>query len=282
MSTKTTFKRIALVAAASLGFSIIAAIPSQAQVLTSVTLAGTAGSADTATSDSSGAATASVTFLSSGPTDFHGDSVAVTASLKQGPTGSTSIQPTLMLVDTGSAATGYSTVDTDTTRSAVSTVAARYMNPLESVNVGNVSFNQVFITKYDTSVVGQARANFKIYLDTNSGGGNITLTAGTYVVSLQATPYNDGVVDYTNTKTLDVNIVVSAVASASTTASAATSTAYIGATRAAALAATTDSVVTALSTASTTLRASIYVNLKNAASGQASESITITQLLLVL
>jgi hypothetical protein len=277
MSTTTNFKRIALVAVAALGLGVLNSVPAQAQLLNTVALTGAAGTATTATSDSIGAATVAISFTSSGPSDFHGDSVAVTAVLKSSPTAATALQPTLMLVDTGTG-NQFSTVDTDTTRSAVNTVAARYMNPSESVNAGSASFNQVFITKYDTSVVGSALANFKIYLDTNYPGPTATaLVAGTYVVTVQATPYNDGVVDFTNTKSLDINIVVSAVASASTTASAANSTAYIAATRTAATAASTDSVITALATASTTLRASIAVKLRNASNGNAaSESLTVT------
>ena len=277
MSTKTNFKRIALVAVAALGMGVLSSVPSQAQVLNSVVItSSTGGTATTATSDSSTAATAAISFNQSGPTDFHGDSVAVTAVLKSTPTGATALQPTLMLVDTGSAGQ-FSTVDTDSTRSEVTTVAARYMNPLESVNAGSVSFNRVFVTKYDTSIAGTALANFKIYLDTNYPGATATaLTAGTYVVTVQAVPYNDGVVDYTNTKTLDINIVVSALANASTVASAAVSTAYIASTRALANAATTDAAVSALATASTTLRASVAVKLLNAASGNASESLTVT------
>lgn len=276
MSTKTNFKRIALVAVAALGMGVLSSVPSQAQVLNTVTLTGVAGTATTATSDSSTAATVAISFTTSGPTDFHGDSVVVQAVMKSVPAGATLFQPTLMLVDTGSSGQ-LMTVDTDSTRSAVTTVAARYMNPLESVNAGSASFNQLHLTKFDTSTVGTALANFKIYLDTQYPSGNTTLLAGTYVVQVQATPYNDGVVDYTNNKLLDVNIVVSAVASASTVASAAYSTAYIAATRATATAASADSVVTGLATSSTTLRASIAVKLRNASNGNAaSESLTVT------
>ena len=45
MSTKTNFKRIALVAVAALGLGVLSSVPSQAEVVGTVTLATTNGTA---------------------------------------------------------------------------------------------------------------------------------------------------------------------------------------------------------------------------------------------
>ena len=271
MSTKTNFKRIALVAVASLGLGLLSSVPSQAQVLTSVSVTPTAGTATTATSDSSTAGTVAVSFTSTAGAGIgFGDSVVVTSVLKSAPTGAAAINPTLMLADTGVAAQ-YSYVDTDLTR------GGRLGSLIfDSVSASGTASTNFFVTRADTGTSGTALANFKVYLDTGITSSAVALTAGTYVISIITTPYDNGAATLTNTKFTDVSIVVSAVASASTVASAANSTAYIATTNALANAATTDSVITALATASTTMRASIAVKLLNAASGNASESLTVT------
>ena len=60
MSTKTTFKRIALVAAASLGFGVISAIPSQAVYTSGPTLTVANGTASVGLADSTTVGTISV------------------------------------------------------------------------------------------------------------------------------------------------------------------------------------------------------------------------------
>ena len=115
MSTKTNFKRIALVAVASLGLGVLSSVPSQAQILNTVTVTTVAGSATTATSDSSTAATAGVTFMStSGAGVGFGDSVVVQSIVKSTPAGAslTNVSPLMLLVDTGTAGQ-ESVVDTN-------------------------------------------------------------------------------------------------------------------------------------------------------------------------
>ena len=63
MSTKTTFKRIALVAVAALGLGVLSVAPSSAAVLT-LTTGTTAGTATTQKSDTTTAAIFEVTALS--------------------------------------------------------------------------------------------------------------------------------------------------------------------------------------------------------------------------
>jgi hypothetical protein len=173
-----------------------------------------------------------------------------------------------MLVDTGVVAQ-YSYVDTDLTRGAGTGANINGASTFATRGDG-LPF---IVTRLDTTTSGTALANFKVVLDTS---GPVALTAGTYVVSLIATPYDNGAATLTNTKIVDVSFVVSAAASESKVASAARSTAYIATTNATANAAATDSVITALATASTTMRASIAVKLLNALGGNASESLTVT------
>jgi hypothetical protein len=282
MSTKTNFKRIALVAVAALGLGVLSSVPSQAQVLNTVAVTTTAGAASTATSDSSTAGTIGLTFMSTaGAGVGFGDSVVVTTIVKSTPSGAslTNVTAEMFLVDTGVTGQG-STVDTNVAKSD-GIVFPRGVTFNGGTSVGTVggglatqdSADTFIVHRADTSSSGFANANFLVYLDTRSAG---VLTAGTYVISVITTPYDNGVATLANTKSFDLNYVVSAVASASTVASAARSTAYISTTNALANAATTDSVITALATASTTMRASIAVKLLNAAAGNASESLTVT------
>jgi hypothetical protein len=103
-----------------------------------------------------------------------------------------------------------------------------------------------------------------------------TLSAGTYTYTIVASPFlAAGAGDQTKVVTATVSIVVAATATDSEVASAGTSTAFIT-TTAANTAATTDAVPTVLATASTTPRAYINVNLLNAGSASAPESLTVT------
>ena len=78
MSTKTTFKRIALVAVASLGFGVLSVVPSQADVSgLSVTITNGTGATVTKSGESTTAATIKVQFLALAATP---DSVSVTIS----------------------------------------------------------------------------------------------------------------------------------------------------------------------------------------------------------
>ena len=65
MSTKTTFKRIALVAVAALGFGVLSVVTSQAAV-SGLVVTATNGNATHLNSDSSTAATLSISFLAQG------------------------------------------------------------------------------------------------------------------------------------------------------------------------------------------------------------------------
>ena len=70
MSTKTNFKRIALVAVAALGMGVLNSVPSQAAVAAAnLTVTATNGTASLTASDSSTGGTVAITWLGSANTD---------------------------------------------------------------------------------------------------------------------------------------------------------------------------------------------------------------------
>jgi trimeric autotransporter adhesin len=267
MSTKTTFKRIALVAVAALGLGVLSVAPSSATV-GQVVVTSAAGTATTAKSDSSTAGTYSVRFLGAST----GDSVTVSVVLKEVPTGAdATILPQLMFIDTITAPT----VNTNTTGLDA---AGASLERGESATAASqrISIQPAAVNNY-------AGANFKVILDTASVGAasrtNKVLTAGTYVVTVITTPINgvanaagtEGTIIYT-----DINIVVSALASASKISNAALSTVNIAAGATRAVEDTADESVAALATASTTAAATLGVYLRNASDAFAQESVTAT------
>ena len=96
MSTKTTFKRIALVAVAALGLGVLTVAPSQATVsANSLTLSAATSTQLTSETSTASAAVATLAFLNSGA----GDTVSVTAYLMSAPAGNT-VSPVLQVSDT--------------------------------------------------------------------------------------------------------------------------------------------------------------------------------------
>jgi len=286
MSTTTNFKRIALVAVAALGMGVLSSVPANAAIGTSTTVTVVAGTATTATSDSSTAATARVVFLQTAGQTDQADSMTVTAVVKSVPTGATAPAVTLFLVDTGTAGLS-SVVDTNTSRAVDGASRPSGTNSSAAVSGGfsnlpdALSTTRTFIQyAADTSVAASySSANYGVFLETTG----VTLVAGTYTISIITTPYDNssavlkgGQINTTNQKITDVNIVVSAVASAALPAVATGSTAIMNS-GSSYVATALDSSVVALSTASTTAVANIRVILKNAAGTTAArESVTVT------
>jgi len=281
MSTKTTFKRIALVAVASLGFGLVSVIPSEANIGSSFTLTPADGTASTATSDSSGAGYVTVKFLS----DSLGDSMFVQPSLKSAPAGAASIVPILMVWETTTTGGVVSSGTNDGANASLfPAVVDSNTNEITGArsNRFETSTGSVVI-KNDTSTVGYAQAKFKVFLDTSITGTAVALTAGTYVISVLATPYDRGAINTANRQTVDINIVVDAVATASKVADPSTSKAvlYQGSAFGASYGGSNDSAsVAGAATASSTAIAVVRVYLRNtagtASAGYAQESITAT------
>ena len=148
MSTKTTFKRVALVTVAALGFGVMSVAPSNAVInadtltLSSATAAQTTGETATATS-----AVATLSFLGGAVND----SMTVTASLVSGPATSTAL-PYIQLTETASAS-----IDTLTATIA----SSRAVGYATAPNVASTVYNTV-------SGAAQVTAKYKVYLGTSA------------------------------------------------------------------------------------------------------------------
>jgi trimeric autotransporter adhesin len=259
MSTKTTFKRIALVAVAALGLGVLSVAPSSA-VVSNLTVTATDGTSSFSLSDSTTAATVTVAGLLE-----VNDSVTVNVVTKSVPAGSVppirihnldSTTPTMggYLIETATAAGLAGSAATDV--ASLGTVAADVMLRIsKSSSAANVSHK------------------FGIQLDTATAR-----IAGTYVYTVVVKAYNagstaSGLSQPDTTITRDVTIVVAASANTSDLASAANTTAFIGAPGSN----TADTAVSAVATAGANV-AEIDMVINNAAGGTgvADESVTAT------
>jgi len=262
MSTKTNFKRIALVAVAALGLGVLSSVPSQA-VGNADSLTLTAGSQNTMAAgggniaDSGTAATAVFTYLAGAAQDTY----TLMASLKSAPAGNTSLP--FLMVDTYSigASTSVSPIDTNII------IAGAGVTQFDTAGASNET---VYI-RNTGAVAGNVTAKFKVMM---SG----PTVAGTYVVNITGGPTADQAgSDSIPATGQDVTITVSGLV---TTASQSTSKSQmtLGATYAGATGATgVDSSVAVAATASETARAVVRVVLLTSTSATtASESITAT------
>jgi hypothetical protein len=277
MSTKTNFKRIALVAVAALGMGVLSSAPSQAVIpvssltLTASATAGTAlvGGGNGATtnvgavSDSTTGASVTVSFL--GVTASF-DSVSLTIAPKSKPSLATAY-PTALFTPTDTSSSTTAPVvnlnNTDgTPRTQVGTSAATFIG-LESGTAVRISSLEA--NRYNT-------VSFKIHMDSATAR-----VAGSYVYTVIATPFDaataGGAVS-ANVKSVDVTITVSA---GSTTASPSYSKALMnsGSSFTGAYG-DVDSSVSVVATAASTTRGIVRVFLRTATNTTtAEESVTV-------
>jgi len=259
MSTKTTFKRIALVAVAALGLGVISVAPSSATV-SNLSVTVTDGESESKQSDSLTAAIVAVTGLLDNQEDTI--TVSVVAKGDRPTTTGSYTNPTVRFgwLETTTSAT--SAVKADIATSDASPKAYGGWNHVDSMTKTTYSlFNSGDVTGY----VG---AKFWLQLDSVTA-----VQPGTYAYTIIVKTYDKASSLTIGTTTKDINIVVATPAADSKVANAANSTAVLSAGTADA-GSTQDSSVAALATASTTARAVIKVTLKNAAAGNAQESLT--------
>jgi trimeric autotransporter adhesin len=262
MSTKTTFKRVALVAVAALGLGVLSVAPSSATVsgLTFTVADGTSASAQ---SDTKTAAIVAVSGLIDNTLDTI--TVQVVAKGDRPTTTGSNVNPTVgfsFLDTTTSAVSGVNKTTTNSKASPFTT-----WNMADSLTASNSTFS-LFATGSDVGYVG---ARFWLQLDSVTAAQH-----GTYAYSIIVKTYDRvGATTTTTTTIKDVNIVVARPAASSTTTNAARSTAILNA--GTATSATTDDSVAAVATASNTTHATVAVRLNNA-NGVAlgTESITAT------
>jgi len=252
MSTKTTFKRVALVTVAALGFGLLSTVPSSAATQSDqLTLSAATASQLTGETKTAGSAVATVSFLSGG-TD---ESLSVTAYLTSAPAGNTAL-PVLAVSDTSSAQV-QSTNGTNLAAGAAITSQVAFIVP--------------------TAATAAASAKLIVYM-------NAPTKTGTYVVSLVPAVGAGGGVKNSSTQTL--TITVGTNPTLDTVITSATSILNVGET----ISATSDATVTgskstqigAADSATAAAAATIVVTAKNAngttvpGTGNAGESITAT------
>jgi trimeric autotransporter adhesin len=250
MSTKTTFKRVALVAVAALGLGMVSVAPSQAAVI-SLTATSVDGTATTGTSDSTTAATMRITFTATSSSD----SVTISSFVSAVPTGAAAI-----------ASSGVTVHLVDTTTSTVSPALSNASIGASSSHTGATVVGIANAAENDPT--GQVSANFKLYF------GSAPATAGTYTITTIATPHTgeEGTAGTPIVKT--TNIVVTAADNNSTSAS----TVYIGGSTVTTFGVETDTVsVVKANTAKTAYAdraATIQITQLKATGAAANESVT--------
>ncbi len=271
MSTKTNFKRIALVAVAALGMGVLSSVPSQATFTTVPTVAVTTGTSTKAKSDSTTAATITVAFN----TDSAADSIVLTATPQSYPGSSV---PALVVI-AGGDTTGstvnvkrpFGTLVSSATSGTTTHFSTGAYDAAGATTPGAETVSMTAANGVVINAPAAGRISYKLLAQIDSVA--TAREAGTYTWLIAATTYTSGTKQTTTPVSATLTITVAALDSESKVASAGTSVGYINTSAATA---TTDVVPSVLATASTTPRAYIYVDLKNASGAAASESITIT------
>ena len=243
----TTIKRVALVAVAALGLSLVSVAPSNAAInqdtltLSAATAAQTTAETFTATS-----AVATLSFL--GAT---GDSASVTAALVSGPATNTAL-PYLRLTETSSA----------TINNANSTAVGTAINPNTAVAVGAAAGSAV------------TTAKFAVYLGTSATAA--PTVAGTYVVRITpASVGSSGSLLGAAAQTLTITVTTAATLSTTVDATTSTSILNTGETNTATADATVSGSMAIPAGGNTEAVGTIAVTLKNASgSTQTGESYT--------
>jgi hypothetical protein len=238
MSTKTTFKRIALVAVAALGLGVLSVAPSSATVVTHSL------SIDAATDTAVAGETATAVLTQSLLTGATFDSVTVTAALTTVPTGGTAT-PVLNVYDS-STGDGTNPVVIGQTNSTVATASAGHASASKGVNA-----------RYTLGLVAPT-------------------VAGTYIVTVYTTPSAAGVTPAQATGVSQIVLTWTVTVTAPVKASLGNSTATVRSGTSALSTGTlegTDSAVVASKSSTAGAAAVVWVRLKNA-TNTADESIT--------
>lgn len=268
MSTTTNFKRIALVAVAALGLGVLSSVPSQAAV-SGLTVTVVNGTSTAAKSDSTTAATFTISGFV-GPND----SVVAYVVFKSKPAASGSVAPVFYNLDSSTPTLTSSTYKVDSTTSTPTVAMTAFKVATDSVTALTNAPGGVRIASTADANINH---KFGFQLDSSSA----TRAAGTYTYSLVVKTYEAGTSAAgaaTTTSTRDISITVAELANESTVASPATSTALLYGAGTWATTATDSTVAVTATAAASTARASVKVDLLNAAGGQATvlDSITVT------
>ena len=247
MSTKTNFKRIALVAVAALGLGLLSSTPSSA-----ATVAGTqtltvvsAGTATKAKSDSTTSAKIVVEMLATASTD----SFTLSVTNKSKPDLATSTPTARFYV--------------------VDTVGTTAGNP--GTLKPSALYNSDTAYVVAAAATGYTKVKFGVFMDS----GTPTRVAGTYVYTVIADFYS--ALGVSAQKSADVTITIAALTSESTVADPVYSTAIMSEGASFVSGTTIDSTIALSAEASATDQAVIKVTLRNASNTtDAAESLTVT------
>jgi hypothetical protein len=258
MSTKTTFKRIALVAVAALGLGVISVAPSSASVtgVTTTVTAGTAGLVGAKSDTTTGASITVSALADAGNVDTLTVQFIQAASY---PTGATQVTPEMHFIETTTASTAPVVITNPLISSTPVVQAAG-----ESVTAGNA-----YVLKASSTSPQYIGAKFAISLDSVA---TTLRPAGTYSFTVITKTYVGGVLK--DTASTPAAITVTAATTDSKTIAPSLSTAFIGSGTSAV---TADAALSFVSTAASDL-ANVTVDLKNASGtqGKVVESVTAT------
>ena len=263
MSTKTNFKRIALVAVAALGLGVLSSVPSQAALSGfTVTVAdGTAGLAGVKT-DSTNAGTITLTGVIGAK-----DSVTVTLVEQSKPAASTPVI-TLMNLDslTPTLQNGMA-IDSQTTVTAAAGTSPA-IAVLDTARSGTVRLS-------NTNSSGEVYFSQKLGVQLDSATS--TRPAGTYTFQVIVKTYEVGqTLQPTTTQTKTINIVIAAAANTSATSTATYAFANLSSSSIAdGTAQGVDSVINAPAAPGTD-RGYLFVAVRNADNGSATAKDSLT------
>jgi len=273
MSTKTTFKRIALVAVAALGLGVLSVAPSSATVsgLAIAVTNGTSTVGGAGNSDSSTAGTANVTALFDATTD----SATVQMVLKSKPSTGADIGR-LYYKETSTTLGNGSVIESVTAVANGAKFTPVAVSSASLQNTGLAAGANMY--RIRTGVAGYVGGKFIFQLDSTTAGDRVV---GTYTYTLIAKSYSsdaNGVSTLIATATSDISIVIADSAANTAllggTIDAGRTTAWInsGSTWTSA----SDSAVSVVSTASSTDVAAIKVSTFNSDGNPTPESVTVT------
>jgi len=291
MSTKTNFKRIALVVIAALGLGMLSTVPAKAAIsgLTLTVTNGTAGLAGVRT-DSTNAAT----FTIAGTLTSQADSVLVSVvqrSVTAGITPKVGIRYSDSATGTVAGSTVVDTVAAFTKAASVVAQTSNYLGTTHATRTDTGGTIAAGGTAFDGSTAAGTAGGAAGFFRVGAGNGVpvyvnakffvqmdsyvSTRAAGTYTADVIMTYWTaDTGTEVSTSK--ELTITIAAAASASLVADATYSTAVLSEGTADA-GSTVDSAVSVLATASSTARAVVNVVLRNASNvASARESITAT------
>jgi len=275
MSTKTNFKRIALVAVAALGLGLLSSVPTQAASIGTPTVTVANGQATIGTSDSTTAATIAVRYYAEANTDTAGIEVRIGVR----PSTSASHSNDSLMVAGADTATSTALTLLKGKGAAVGTEFGTNGSFTDSYRVAATSSGVWSATAGGIVVpggAGFAAGKFRYFLETG-----MARVAGTYTLNYVVRIYDAGVLRTSaggvTAGTFDIVVSDGSLAAAgSTTASGTSSAVFYGGDTFHANNTIDSTSVSAVVTPTGTAAAVIRVTQKTAAGLPARESITVT------